>query len=145
MLGLFLCYKLLSNIEVVSELLVPDSYLSCKLVLQLNAVRAQTYRQITRVFFFFAQNNGPALLYFCSIFMAISNCQERQEILLKHKKKYFYLLKHRVVTQTGCGVSLLTAIQNPEQCLPADPALSSKVGLENSPEIPSSLSYSVVL
>lgn len=77
--------------------------------------------------------------------MAISNCQERQEILLKHKKKYFYLLKHRVVTQTGCGVSLLRAIQNLEQCLPADPALSSKVGLEDSPKNPSSLSYSVVL
>lgn len=62
LLGLFLCYKLLSNIEVVSELLVPDSYLSCKLVLQLNAVRAQTYRQITRGFFF--SHRTMALLYY---------------------------------------------------------------------------------
>lgn len=77
--------------------------------------------------------------------MAINNCQEGQEILLKHKKKHFYLLKRRVVTHAGCGVSLLKAIQNPEQCPPSDPALSSKVGLENSPKIPSSLSYSVVL
>lgn len=77
--------------------------------------------------------------------MAINIFQERQEILLKRKKKHFYLLKHRVVTQAGCGVFLLRAIQNPEQCPPADPALSSKVGLENSPKITSSLSCSVVV
>lgn len=37
----------------MSELLIPGSHLSNMLVLQLNAVRAQTYRQIARGWFVF--------------------------------------------------------------------------------------------
>lgn len=92
---------------------------------------------------FFTWNNCPALL-FLFYFYGRKYCQERQEILLKHKKNTF-TWSNRVVTQAGCAVFLLRAIQNLEQCPPADPALSSKVGLENTPKISSSLSYSMVL
>lgn len=128
----------------MSELLVPVSHLSNMLVLQLNAVRTQFYRQITRGYFFRMEQLLCSTI-FLFYFYGHKCCQEKQEILLKHKRKHFYLLKHRVVTQAGCGVILLRAIQNPEQCPPADPALNSKVRLENSPKTPSSLSYSVVL